>query len=140
MIEFLFIVLLVVVAVWLGTRIFLRAPDHSRYDKPVAPSTGSRTEASPENERILGFLRDMQAKIEAVPRLQQTALLRQLMDDGFLGAPTDADSLGVIIDAVDVAGRGKAQRQGAVARRLAVLEVAQPTRVTVRDEDVEVAV
>jgi acetyl esterase/lipase len=82
----------------------LRAPDHSRFDEPVVPSTGSRREASQEIGEVHRRLDDMAAELQDVPRRELAATLRRIMDQGLLGAPVAAEDLGVSTQAADAGG------------------------------------
>lgn len=102
--DFLLILVVVFAVVWLAVRIFLRAPDHSRFDQPVAPNVGGRTEPSEEIAQLLERLHQMTARLEGVPFRDRNKLLRQIMDEGLLGAPVAPDQLGVSAEAVDAGG------------------------------------
>ena len=104
MLDTLLIAVIVVVAIWLAVRMFLRAPDHSRFDEPVVPSAGSRREASEEIGEVHRLLDDMAAELQDVPRREQTATLRRIMDQGLLGAPVAAADLDVSTQAADAGG------------------------------------
>lgn len=104
MIEILVYTLLILLVMWLAVRLFLRASDHSQFDLPHVAFTGSDGEASPENEQVLKLLQDMQATLESIPRRQQMAEMRRIMDEGLTTPPADAESLGVSIDVVDING------------------------------------
>ena len=104
MFDFLLFTVLAVAIVWIATRIFLRAPDHSRFDEPVVPSVGSRGEASQEIGEVHRRLDDMANELQNVPRREQTETLRRIMDEGLLGAPVKAEDLGVTTNAADADG------------------------------------
>jgi acetyl esterase/lipase len=102
--EFLLFIVLAVATVWTATRVFLREPDHSRYDEPIVASAGSRSQASPEIDELHRLLDDMANELQGVPRREQTATLRRVMDRGLLGAPVAAEDLGVSTKVVDAGG------------------------------------
>jgi acetyl esterase/lipase len=102
--DTLLIAVIVVAVIWTATRMLLRAPDHSRFDEPVVPSTGSRREASQEIGEVHRRLDDMAAELQDVPRRELAATLRRIMDQGLLGAPVAAEDLGVSTQAADAGG------------------------------------
>ena len=104
MIDFFIITFIFVAIVWIATRLFLRAPDHSRYDEPVAASAGSRSEASPKIADVHRWLEEMNAELQGMRRAEQIAALRRILDEGLIGAPVTADELGVQAYAVDADG------------------------------------
>ncbi len=104
MLDTLLVAAIVVVAIWLVVRIFLRAPDHSCFDEPVIPSVSGRREASKEIGEVHRLLDDLAAEVQGVPRREQTAVLRRIMDQGLLGAPVTAEDLGVTTQAADAGG------------------------------------
>jgi acetyl esterase/lipase len=102
--DFLLFTVLAVAIVWIATRVFLRAPDHSRFDQPVIPSVGGRREPSQEIGEVHRRLDDMANELQDVPRREQAATLRRIMDEGLLGAPVKAEDLGVSAKPVDAGG------------------------------------
>jgi acetyl esterase/lipase len=102
--DTLLIAVIAVALIWLAVRIFLRAPDHSRFDEPVVPSAGSRREASQEIGEVHRLLDDMAKELQDVPRRELAATLRRIMDQGLLGAPVAAEELGVSTQLVDADG------------------------------------
>lgn len=104
MAEFLLILVVVLAAIWLAVRLFLRAPDHSRYDQPVVDNVGGRTGPSGEIARLHKRLDQMTTRLEGVKLRDRNPLLRQIMDEGLLGAPVAPDELGVSARPVDAGG------------------------------------
>jgi acetyl esterase/lipase len=95
---------LAIAAVWIAVRVILRAPDHSRFDHPIVASTGSRSEASAEIGELHRLLDGMAAELQDVPRREQVTTLRRIMDQGLLGAPVEAEELGVSTKTADAGG------------------------------------
>lgn len=104
MFDYLLFAVLIIAIVWIATRVFLRAPDHSEFDEPIVASAGSRGQASPEISEVHRLLGDMAKELQNVPRREQTATLRRIMDKGLLGAPVAAAELGVSAKLVDAGG------------------------------------
>ena len=104
MLDYLLIAVIVVAVIWTATRVLLRAPDHSRFDVPVLPSAGSRREASQEIGEVHRRLDDMATELQDVPRREQTATLRRIMEQGLLGAPVAAEDLNVSTQGADAGG------------------------------------
>jgi acetyl esterase/lipase len=96
--------LLFLLVSWLAVRLFLRTPDYSQFDLPHVAFTGRDGEASAENEQVLELVQEMHATLSSLPRRQQMAEMRRLMDEGFTASSADAKSLRVTIDAVDING------------------------------------
>lgn len=104
MLNLLLTVVLVGAAIWIAARVYLLAPDHSRYDKPLGASESNRRAVSPENSELLRQLDVMLADVNGTPLPRRLRRLRQLMDQGIIGAPVDPDELGVTLKLVDVDG------------------------------------
>lgn len=104
--DILLIIGLLLFLVWLWARVFLRASDHSGYDEPRHGTVDGRTAPSPEKQELLQRLGDLQVRLKNVPRREMNGMIRQLMNEGMLGAPVSAGELGVNVRPVDAGGVG----------------------------------
>ena len=104
MIETVAIAVIVIVVFWAGARLFLLAPDHSKYDKPFPASAGSRTEASAENMEVLRRFEVLMPEIRGKFFLGRIRALRKALDEGIIGAPVSPDELGVTVQNVTAGG------------------------------------
>ena len=102
--EVLLYVLLAAAGVWIAARVFLRAPDHSKFDEPVDSLVGRREIPSPEIAEVHRWLGEMGAKLRGMRHVERLAELRRIMDDGLMGAPVTAQELGVQTYDVDADG------------------------------------
>ena len=94
----------VAVIAWILIRVFLAAPDHSRFDEPQHELHRDREAVSAENREAVRLIGAMQDKLRAEPRHKRISVLRKLFDEGFTGDPMTAGQLGVDIEAADVNG------------------------------------
>lgn len=104
MLMFLTITLLLIASLWLAVRVFLCGPDHSRFDQPVVPNVGGRSEPGPGTAELAARVDGMVARVQEVPRSRQVEVLRRLMDEGLFGAPVSPEELGVTVTPADAAG------------------------------------
>jgi len=104
MIEVLAVLLAVFAIAWLIVRVFLVAPDYSRFDEPRHELHRDRGAVSAESSEVMRLLDAMQDKLQAEPKYRRLKLLRKIFDEGFTGSPMQAAELGVDIEAVDVNG------------------------------------
>ena len=100
---FLILTVLAVIA-WVIIRVFLVAPDYSRFDEPQHEPHHDLEDVSAENSEAMRLLDAMQDKLRAEPKHRRIKVLRKIFDEGFTGSPMQAGQLGVDIEAVDVNG------------------------------------
>ena len=100
---FLILTVLAVIA-WVMIRVFLVAPDYSRFDEPQHDLHHDLENVSAENSDAMRFIDAMQDKLRAEPKHRRIVVLRKIFDEGFTGSPMQAGQLGVDIEAVDVNG------------------------------------
>ena len=94
----------VAVIAWMLIRVFLVAPDHSRFDEPQHELHHDRDEVSAEIREAVRLIDVMQDKLRGEPKHRRIAVLRKLFDEGFTGSSMQAGQLGVDIEAADVNG------------------------------------
>ncbi len=103
-IEILAALAAVAVIAWILIRVFLVAPDHSRFDEPQHEPHHDRGEVSAEIREAVRLIDEMQDKLRGEPKHRRIAVLRKLFDEGFTGSPLQAGQLGVDIETADVDG------------------------------------
>ena len=95
MLEFIVLAAVVVGLLWAGARLFLIAPDHSKYERPIPDSAAGRTAASPENEEVLRRFEALMPDIRGKRFFDRLDALRTALDNGIIGAPISPEALGV---------------------------------------------
>ena len=102
MMDFVLYLVLGLIIVWLLARVFLSGADHSQFDEPRGANVTER--ASPEHKELVRRLDELTAELQSLPFKDRNVRLRELMDDGLLGATVDAEGLGVTVEPADVGG------------------------------------
>ena len=103
-IEILVALAVIAVIAWITIRVFLAAPDQSRFDEPQHEPHRDREDVSAENSEAKRLIEAMHDKLSVEPKYKRITVLRALMDAGFTGSPMQAGQLGVDIEAVDANG------------------------------------
>ena len=103
-IEILVVLAVLAVIAWITIRVFLAAPDQSRFDEPQHEPHRDREDVSAENSEAKRLIEAMHDKLSVEPKYKRITVLRALMDAGFTGSPMQAGQLGVDIEAVDANG------------------------------------
>ncbi len=104
MINVLLYMLVVAAVIWVLARVFLRGPDHSMYDEPKIPNIDGREKPSAEHAELARLLDALNERMSSVSFKERNFLLREVLDDGLLGAPVDADALGINVEPLEIDG------------------------------------